>query len=612
MGAYQSYPPLSILHGKDADMVYNRFLLAGAIGLAVCSWTHGIAAQTLAPVLPGEVAPTLDGRLAPVGQGELVPILAGDPTDQDVATPSDLGPLASVPPSAELSLRPATVRPAAGTATHATAPSAAQAAAVRDVALNSQAPSLRVSTSGPETIVVGQPATYLVTLSSQGEVAAENITVRVALPPGVDLQATKATAGAVDKKDILIGDGRLLWNIEQLPARAEESLSLVLVPQEGRGFDLSVDWSLQTRSSKTPITVQEPKLQLEFAGPDDLVFGETAAWTIAVANPGTGDAQDVNLEVYCGDDKLGSIKVGTLAAGADRTVDLKLQPNQVGAARFAAVAVAQRGLKAESVHAFLVRRGQLQIKLDGPSFEYAGDETLYHVRVGNMGNADAKDVTVCLSLPADTQYQGGLEAVDVSPQGVNWKIDCVAPGTESVFQVRCEFRHGGEQQLVANVSTPDQLSASDSVVTRVQAAADLKLEVLDPKGPRPVGTRTDYEIHVTNRGTDTARKVYVVAICAGSRADRRDGQCGRRGRPGLLPADRSDGTGPGDRSEGDGASPPTGQPPVPRRPAMRPARHPSGLRGNHAVLPPRAAGDKLHDPAACRVGEAVGGLNLAP
>ena len=106
------------------------------------------------------------------------------------------------------------------------------------------------------------------------------------------------------------------------------------------------------------------------------------------------------------------------------------------------------------------------------------------------------------------------KAVSVFPSGVSWNIDCIRPAAESLFRIRCELCRGGDQQFTVNANTPDELIATDSVVTRVQAAADLKLDVLDPKGPRPVGKPVEYEICVTNRGTDTARKIQIMAICS--------------------------------------------------------------------------------------------------
>ena len=53
--------------------------------------------------------------------------------------------------------------------------------------------------------------------------------------------------------------------------------------------------------------------------------------------------------------------------------------------------------------------------------------------------------------------------------------------------------------------------ARQSVATRVEAVADLKLTVNDPAGPLPVGEEVVYEITVANRGAKAAKDVRVVA-----------------------------------------------------------------------------------------------------
>ena len=79
---------------------------------------------------------------------------------------------------------------------------------------------------------------------------------------------------------------------------------LDLIPRGNRPLDLGVTWTFSPAQSVTQIQVQEPKLQLSVVGPQDVLFGETKVYTITVSNPGTGDAENVVLNL--------------LAAGAGR------------------------------------------------------------------------------------------------------------------------------------------------------------------------------------------------------------------------------------------------------------------------------------------------------
>jgi hypothetical protein len=69
----------------------------------------------------------------------------------------------------------------------------------------------------------------------------------------------------------------------------------------------------------------------------------------------------------------------------------------------------------------------------------------------------------------------------------------------------------GQNSFTAKVQGTDNLAASDTAVTTVEALADLKLIVNDPKGPVPVGKDITYEIQVLNRGSKEATDIDLVA-----------------------------------------------------------------------------------------------------
>ena len=56
------------------------------------------------------------------------------------------------------------------------------------------------------------------------------------------------------------------------------------------------------------------------------------------------------------------------------------------------------------------------------------------------------------------------------------------------------------------------LTAAHAMTTKVEAVADLVLDVLDPKGPLPIGQEVAYEMEVTNRGSKEATNVDLVMM----------------------------------------------------------------------------------------------------
>ena len=91
-----------------------------------------------------------------------------------------------------------------------------------------------------------------------------------------------------------------------------------------------------------------------------------------------------------------------------------------------------------------------------------------------------------------------------------------------------------------NASADDELAAATTAVTRVEAMADLRLDVKEPDGPVPVGEEAAYELRVRNRGTKDAQEVEVLGyFSAGIEPVSADGACvPYRSRPGRFPAHR--------------------------------------------------------------------------
>ncbi len=68
----------------------------------------------------------------------------------------------------------------------------------------------------------------------------------------------------------------------------------------------------------------------------------------------------------------------------------------------------------------------------------------------------------------------------------------------------------GENRMQFVAVADGDLSTAAASSTRVEALADLKLEVRDPQGPVAVGEDAVYEVHVRNRGTKAAEQVELA------------------------------------------------------------------------------------------------------
>ena len=78
--------------------------------------------------------------------------------------------------------------------------------------------------------------------------------------------------------------------------------------------------------------------------------------------------------------------------------------------------------------------------------------------------------------------------------------------------MQCSLASPGENRMQFVAVADGDLSAAVTSSTRVEALADLKLEIRDPQGPVAVGEDTVYEVHIRNRGTKAADNVEAAVF----------------------------------------------------------------------------------------------------
>jgi uncharacterized repeat protein (TIGR01451 family) len=389
------------------------------------------------------------------------------------------------------------------------------ATATDNVLFKRQSPLLSVETAGPRTVVIGKEALYTVTLSNGGDVAAQDLVVGVKIPDWTDVVGSQPSAGTT-RPSTADGSDPFQWRIPRLEAHGKETLTLRLVPRKGRPFDLAVQWTFSPTASQTMVDVQEPKLVMNIAGPDEVLFGQSKLYRLTLSNPGTGKAENVAIDLWpIGNTAAAPTRhpLGTLRAGESKVVELELTARQGGTVTIHASATADPTLKAEASQEVLVRRAAVAVAIDGAKSRYAGTVAGYTIKVSNPGNAPAENVRVFAALPPEAKFasatQGGQWKAE---QGkVIWTLPTLRPGEELVLELRCTLSVPGANKLQVMSTAAGDLNDMADVVTNVEALADLKLDVSDPAGPIAVGDEMVYELRVRNRGTKSAEAVAVVA-----------------------------------------------------------------------------------------------------
>ena len=398
-----------------------------------------------------------------------------------------------------------------------TAGSVAPAAQDPNVLMDHKSPQLSVETIGPRKIVVGKEAAYEVVLQNTGEQAAEEVAVTLGLPDWAEVASTAASSGeVVPAQSDRAAPCR--WLLRRVEAHSKEKLTLKIIPRQSKPFELAVHWDFKQAASQALIEVQEPKLAMRLDGPREVMFGKKELYQLKLGNNGSGPAENVTLTLMplnSGDNQPVTHKLGTLAAGDQRTIEVELTARQSGKVTIRVEASGDGGAHVDLAESVVVHRGALHVEVEGPAVQFVGTPASYSFTVTNPGDAAAKNVKLTAKLPTGMKFVSGSEgaAADSATDGghVRWSLDRLEPGERRTLQMKCTLAVSGPNRLEIDSAADDELVASTETVTRAEATADLRLEVKDPDGPVPVGAEAVYELHIRNRGTKAAENVEVFS-----------------------------------------------------------------------------------------------------
>lgn len=377
-------------------------------------------------------------------------------------------------------------------------------------------PLLNVETVGPKTIIVGKEATYEVHILNSGEEAAEQLVVYIFLPAWAEVGGAEASLGDAAAGTAEPSGKTIRWNVGTLAAKGRERLVLRIVPSQNRPFELVVRWQYQPAASQAQIEVQSPKLFLQLDGPREVQYGRKEIFKLKLANTGNGPAENVLLTllpVGTGENVPATHDVGLLPAGEEKILEVELVARQTGTLLIRVEAHGDGRLQAALAEKILVRRAELNVELRGPKVQFVGTTANYTAYLRNTGNAPAQNMHLVLTLPPRTKCSTQSEGIktDTETNKLEWRIDTLAPQAEREFMFQCTPTVPGPFSPRLSATADDDLSTSTELAVRVEAVADLTMNVVDPAGPVPVGEEATYEVHVRNRGAKEAQGVEVYA-----------------------------------------------------------------------------------------------------
>jgi uncharacterized repeat protein (TIGR01451 family) len=384
-----------------------------------------------------------------------------------------------------------------------------------EVLIARKGPILSVDTTGPRTIAVGRESTYHVNLKNSGDVAADDLTLHVTLPDWTEVLGLNVTAGDAPMPETTRG-GAIIWKVGHVDAKSQQRLTIRLVPRQNRPFDLAVRWEFKPITTQTMIEVQEPRLVLKIEGPREVQYGKKEIYRLKLSNTGNGNAENVVLvltPVGTGDNMPASHKVGLLAAGEEKSLDVEVTARQSGALTIQAEAHGDNNVRTDIEEKILVHRAVLKLDIEGPRVQFVGSVANYTVRVRNTGSAPARNVHFTILLPNGAKYISGVDGIrrSASQNKLEWLLETLAPDVEQNFTLRCALGTPGLGKARVYLVAEDDLMTSAETIVQIDSVANLTMEVRDPTGPVPVGEEAVYELRVRNRGTREAENIEVFA-----------------------------------------------------------------------------------------------------
>jgi uncharacterized repeat protein (TIGR01451 family) len=325
-------------------------------------------------------------------------------------------------------------------------------------------PGLSLRKSGPSQAVLYDMLTYKLEVTNSGATPLADVVLTDTLPEGLEHSS---------------GKNPLTWQVGALePGRSRVIEYQAVAKGKGRLCNRALATAAGglREEAESCTTVGEPKLALSKTGPTRRYINLAAAYQITVSNPGTAPANNVTItdpvpagatfvSASAGGRLVGEQvqwTVGTLAAGASRTVDVVLRARGQGRVCNRASATADRQLtaQAEACTDFLGVSALLVELIDTEDPVEVGSETSYIITVRNQGTAPVTNVKISATVPEQMAVTRAVGPADNRKQGKQLLYEplTLAAGGEVKYRIYVKALRAGDVRFKVDV-TADQLTS---------------------------------------------------------------------------------------------------------------------------------------------------------
>lgn len=341
--------------------------------------------------------------------------------------------------------------------TSATVSFASQSSAVFKV----EEPLLKVAIKGPKEVLLGDPASQMITISNPGTGVAHNVKLEAVMSEG--LEHPRGERLTIEIGSINPGDSQVV--------------RLGLSAAKGGMQTLQVAATSSSEASATAmekVSIIAPSLAVNVNGPGLRYVGRAATYTIHVANDGTVANNNVRVThkvpdgfTFISADRGGKYDasqktinwfLGRMEGGAQSHVTCELTAATAGEFSHLVGVMSDAGVKAQgkidtSVKGAASLTTEI-VDLNDPV--EVGVETAWEVRVKNEGSKAASNIAVICELPENVQVisaKGPTQALADARTIVFKALPQLAPGQQAIFRVQVKGVVEGTHRLRARVTS---------------------------------------------------------------------------------------------------------------------------------------------------------------
>jgi uncharacterized repeat protein (TIGR01451 family) len=339
-------------------------------------------------------------------------------------------------------------------------------------------PELTVKHTGPQKVLVGETVLLDITVTNPGSGAATGVVLEENIPEGLTHPAGRELEyeiGALKPGE----SRRLQLTLQAAKAGTVENTIYV----RGDGNLIAQDTIM--------MEVIAPSLQVSLTGPRLRYLEREATYEVAVANPGTATAREIELVTYLPKgmkfidaDHKGQYEpqnhavywsLEELPPQQSGVAKLTLLPMETGEQRLNVEGRAEMGLKDASEKLVQVDGlAELQFSIfDEADPIEVGSETTYVIQLNNRGSSAATDIRMQIGLPPEMKPVGGDGPTKVVIEGPRVSVDPLArlgPGEQTQYKLRVRGLAAGAHRFqVQLISGETPVPVTKEEITRVYA-----------------------------------------------------------------------------------------------------------------------------------------------